>query len=230
MVAIPKHITISSTIRYPTKVQPIPDKQDKLASRLTRNTRFSNHENKRDNKLIQYIHSLRLKDHAILFYPTENSKLKMLSPFLEVGLSKGEAVIYLAPEHKLDRETRQIQGYDINLDLKQAFTILSADEWYLRKGKARPETIIANLLTLHKENQKRGFTGTRIAGDIEVFFNHAKTAELLRYEKLLGRQFATKICALCLYDIRRLDENQLTQVIKCHGHIISQGVIGRTSV
>ena len=131
---------------------------------------------------------------------------------------------------QLDRESRQIQGYDINLDLRQALTILSADEWYLRKGKARPETIIANFLTLHKEKQKRGFTETRIAGDIEAFFNHAKTTELLRYKKMLGRQFATKLCGLCLYDIRRLGENQLTQVIKCHGHIISQGAIGRTSV
>jgi hypothetical protein len=105
---------------------------------------------------------------------------------------------------------------------------MSADEWYLQKGKAQAETIISNSLTLLKEKQRAGFKGLRVAGEAEVFLNHAKTKELFKYEAALGRQLTPSVSALCLYDLNRLHENQLTRLIKCHGHLISRDIVGET--
>ena len=201
----------------------------KLASQLIRNIRFTTCKGKQAAKIIRYARSLKLKDHAVLFHYTEGFKHKILFPFLEAGLSKDEAVVYLVTEHKLDSENREIQRYGIDFDRKGAFTVMSADEWYLKKGKAQPETVIANWQTLLKEKQKAGFTGIRAAGEMEVFFNYAKTKELLRYEKSLGKQLTLNICALCLYDTNRLYENQFIQIVKCHGHIISKDIVGKTT-
>lgn len=76
-----------------------------------------------------------------------------------------------------------------------------------------------------KERQKAGFIGMRAAGEMEVFLNYAKTEELLRYEGALGRQLPPNLCGLCLYNTKRLDENQFVQLRKCHGHEISEDIV-----
>lgn len=202
----------------------------KLASDLIENIHLTLSKGEQDTRLIDYAQNLRLRDHAVLFYHTEDFKRKILFPFLEAGVSKGEAVIYLTPEYKLNSETREIQKYGIDLDRQEAFIIMSADEWYLKKGKAQAKTITTNWLTLIKEKQKAGFTGTRVAGEMEVFFNYTKTEELLRYEKSLGRKLTVNMCALCLYNINRLGENQFIQVINSHGHLISKDMVGKTTI
>jgi len=179
----------------------------------------------------RYARRLRPGDHAVLFYDTDEVKREVSFPFLEVGLLRAEAAVYVPSEHKLDSESWEIQRYGINVDrLRQgAFTIISSDEWYLRKGKAQAETIIANWLTLLKEKQKAGFTGLRTAGEMEVFFDHAKSRELLRYEAALGRQLDPNLCALCLYDTSRLDEEPFIQLNKSHGHSIFKGIAVKTT-
>jgi len=106
---------------------------------------------------------------------------------------------------------------------------MSATEWYIKKGKTQAKTIIDNWLTLVKEKQKAGFTGLRAAGEMEVFFNYAKNKELLRYEATLDRQLPPTMCALCLYDTHRLDEQELIQLTHSHGHSIFKGIAFKTT-
>ena len=105
---------------------------------------------------------------------------------------------------------------------------MSAHEWYLKKGKAQAKTLIDNLEKLREEKQKAGFTGLRSAGEMEIFFENAKIKELLRYEVALGRQLASNVCGLCLYDTQRLDEKQIVQLRKCHGHEIFKDIALKT--
>jgi len=174
----------------------------------------------------RYVRRLKFGDHTLLYYDTENVKREITFSFLEAGLPKGEAVVYIVSEHKLNSEAREIQRYGISGDYLRngAFTLMSAHEWYLKKGKAQAKTIIANTLALLKEKQKAGFTGLRGAGEMAAFFDYAKIKELLRYEAALGKQLALNLCALCLYDTQRLDEKQIVQLNKCHGHAISKDI------
>lgn len=204
-----------------------------LAGQLIREIRFAM---EKDRSLLAheptiYARYLRLGDHAILFYDTEEVKRKISFPFLESGLLKGEAMVYAIEEHRLDSEKREIQRYGISLDNlgKEAFTIMSADEWYIKNGKAQAKIIIDNWLTLLKEKQKAGFTGLRAACEMNVFFNYAKANDLLIYEAALGRQLTYTICALCLYDTHRLDEQQFIQLNQSHGHSIFQGIAFKTT-
>jgi len=178
----------------------------------------------------RYVRRLRLGDHAVLFYDSEDIKREISFLFLLAGLLKGEAVVYVVSEHKLDSESREIQRCGINLDKfrKGVFTIMSADEWYLRKGEARAERIIANWQKLLKENQKAGFTGLHAAGEVDVFIKYAKSKEMLRYEATLGRQLSLNLCALCLYDTHKLDEEQFLELNKRHGHSIFKGMAVKT--
>jgi len=205
----------------------------RLAAELMWDTRFLIARSERNIALQprRYARRLRLGDHAVLFYDTEDIKREISFPFLKAGLLRGEAVVYLVSEHKLDSEGRETQRYGISIDYfgKGAFTIMPADEWYLKKGKAQAETIIANWLTLAKEKLKAGFTGLRAATEMEIFFKYAKIKELLRYEATLGRQLAPNICGLCLYNMHRLDEKEFIPLNKSHGHSIFKGIALKTT-
>jgi len=174
----------------------------------------------------RYVRCLRFGDHAVLYYDTEDVKREITFQFLEAGLSKDEAAVYVVSEHKLDSECREIAYLGISADYfsKKAFTIMSAEEWYLKKGKAQAKTIINNTLRLLKEKQKAGFTGVRAVAEMEVFFDNAKIKELLKYEAALGRELAFDLCALCLYNTDWIDQKQVIQLNKCHSHLISKDI------
>ena len=177
----------------------------------------------------RYAQNLRLGDHALALYANENFKNSITFPYLKTGLLKKEAVAYLVSENKLDSKVREAKKHGIDLDNleKEAFTIMSAYEWYIEKGKAQPETIISNWTALVEEKKKAGFTGLRVAAEMEVFVDYAKTTELPRYEELLGKQLNMDMVALCLYVFDRCDKEQFVQTCRAHGNIISKGIMGK---
>jgi len=180
----------------------------------------------------RYVRRLRFGDHAVLFYNTKEGKHRITLPFLLGGLVKGEAVAYIVLEDKLDSESQELKRYGININRfpKGAFTMMSAEDWYFRKGKAQGETIIGNWQKLLNEKQNAGFQGLYVAGDMDIFFDTGKTEELMRYESMLGKQFDFNMCALCLYDSNRFQDNeeQLIQLNQYHGHSIFQDIFVNT--
>ena len=184
----------------------------------------------RGKEASRYSERLTIGDHAVALYDNDDFKRQISFPFLKAGLSRGEATVYIVSEDKLDSEIREIQKYGMDLDSlpKEAFTIMSAYEWYLRKGRAKAKTIVTNWQTLVHEKKKAGFAGVYGAGETAVFINNGKTEELLRYGEALGRQLAFDLCALCLYDKNILEERYIARVFNCHGHIISKNLLGKT--
>lgn len=185
-----------------------------------------------NQEYVKYVQNLSLGDHGVVFYAEEDFKRSVSFPFLKAGIARNEAIVYVVSENKLNSETREMRRYGLNLDKlpKEAFTIMSAYEWYLEKGKAQGETIIANWQELLKQKMKVGFTRLRVAGETEVFVDYAKTSELLRYEELLGRQLTMNIVALCLYKRDRFTDEQFVHAYNSHGHLISKGIAGETIV
>jgi len=175
---------------------------------------------------IRYVQSLAFGDHAFFPCNSETNKKDTCFSYLRAGLANGEAAVFFAREQKLDSYVHEIQRYGISAKYidEEALVIMSAEEWYINKGKAHAQTIISNWTKLLKAKQKAGFLGLRGAGEVNVFFDYAKTRELLAYERMLGRKFTLKSCALCIYDDNRLDERQFRQMANLHGHIISKDI------
>jgi len=209
-----------------TKKYRLTDK-GKLLSAVIRDFRFLTSG---ANEASRYAKNLRIGDHAVALYDNEDFKRGISFPFLEAGLSRGEAAVYVVSEDKLDSEVREIQKFGIDFDSlpKEAFTIMSANEWYLRKGRAKVRTIVTNWQTLIHEKEKAGFAGVHVAGEATGFINTGLSEELLKFDELLGRQLVFDVCGLCLYDKNILEEGFLTRVLNCHGHVISKDLIGKT--
>lgn len=133
-----------------------------LAGELIWDTRFLTRRAVKDltHEPTRYVRRLRFGDHAILFYDKEDVKRKIAFSFLEAGLLKGEAVAYLVSECKMDseiQEIQEIQRYGITTDhsRNEAFTIMSAYEWYIKKGKAQADMLIANICRRLLKRSKR---------------------------------------------------------------------------
>ena len=124
-----------------------------------------------DQKPSKFVQDLNIKDHAVAFYETEDFKHQILSPFFRMGLQKGEAAIYFVPEARLTSETKETQRYGLDFSSmpEEAFTIISADDWYLKKGKASSKIITNNWLDLVKKRKKAGFKGLRVAANMDPF-------------------------------------------------------------
>lgn len=198
-----------------------------LAGELIWDIRFAIERGGRDlvHEPTRYVRRLKFGDHAVLYYDTERAKREITFPFLEVGLSKGEAVVYVVSENEVDSESQALQRYGIGADYfgTEAFTIMSDDEWFMKEGKAQPNIIIDNWRAIAKEKQKAGFTGVRGAVEMKLMLNYSRE-QLLRLETMLGKQFTINLCEMCLYDVNRLEEKQVIQLNKCHGHEIFKDI------
>jgi hypothetical protein len=215
------------TIEPKTKKYRLTDRGELLAEAI-RDFRFLTSKGKEASR---YAEHLKIGDHAVALYSDDVFKRKIAFPFLKAGLSRGEAAVYFVSEDKLDSEIREIRKYGIDLDRlpNKAFTIMSASEWYLRKGEAKTKTILTNWQMLIQEKKKAGFTGVHTAGEVADFINTGLSEELLRFDELLGRQLVFDVCGLCLYDRNILEEGHFLRVFKCHGHIISKNLLGKTA-
>jgi hypothetical protein len=185
----------------------------------------------RGKEASRYAERLTIGDHAVALYDNEGFKREISFPFLNAGLSRGEAAVYFVSEDKLDSEIREIQKYGIDLDSlpNEAFTITSGIEWYVGKGGAKiKKTILTNWQMLIREKKKAGFTGVHVAGEATDFINTGLSEELLKFDELLGRQLVFDVCGLCLYDKNILEERYIARVFHCHGHIISKWLLGKT--
>ena len=65
---------------------------------------------------------------------------------------------------------------------------------------------------------------------METFFERSKLDELLRYEKILGRQISLDLCGLCIYPASRLDEELFIQLNKYHSDLIFNGIALKTDL
>jgi len=140
---------------------------------------------------IRYVEKLSLSDHSILLYEDEVMKRSVSLPFLRAGLQRGLSAIYLASERKMERIAKEMRRSIADageLEERGAFTIMSAEEWYLRRGKASADVIIGNWFKLAEEKMKEGYRGLQVAAEMDPFIEEVKTHELLVYEGKLGQK------------------------------------------
>jgi hypothetical protein len=184
------------------------------------------------NQLFRYAEQLVLRDHAFVIFNSESFKRDITFPFLKAGLSSGYAAVYAVGEEKLDYEVLAIKKSGVDLDSlpKGALTVMPSFEWYIQKGKAEAKTITENWQMLIEEKREAGFAGLQVAGETAVFIGAGKGNELMQYEASLGRQLGLDMCAICLYDKKSIEEIGIPQVLKSHGHIISEDLHGKTNL
>ena len=169
---------------------------------------------------VAYANQLGLNEHAFALYEGADSRRAIAFPFLARGLTRSMASIYIVSEKEMNPERKEMRRRYIGMEEfeeRGAFTIMSAEEWYMRRGRASPDVIIDNASKLLQEKMSQGYKGLQGATEMSVFFENSKTSELLVYEKKLGRKFPQGLCGMCMYDARKLEPGQVMSLIETHG-------------
>jgi anti-sigma regulatory factor (Ser/Thr protein kinase) len=146
--------------------------------------------------------------HQVLMYDNEKDILDTVVPFLQEGLSAGEAVLTVGTAHNLSC-LRQALGTD-----SDAVEFADSASWYVQ-----PTRTIANYSSFIAENAT-----ARIRVVAEPGWETgtpAQISEWTRYESIINEAFADiSASVLCLYDRRTTDPGLLDGALRTHPQIL----------
>ena len=185
-------------------------------------------------EILDFIKTMKAKDHVILFYSNLQDKCEVLFAYLKAGLDAGEAALYVASDQSPHQTRQAMKDFGLDVDRYEkthALRIADYREWYIIDG----EFDISRTFSLWERSLRgaldRGFKGLRVAGEMSCFFKHHMLNELVIYERALHRELEIPMEAICAYDdsvvLRGVEEDRYLKLyldlITAHGTILFVG-------
>jgi len=166
-------------------------------------------------------------NHMVLFYNSQKEKHQIIFPFIEHGLEKGEAIIYLSDEQSARQIIKELSTFGIDVEKQEktgALKILEGEEWYVENGTINKELVVKKWVKAFSDATKKGFCGLRVSGEPTYFFRHNLLKPWMEYERSLPRTFDFPITAICRYktgDLASHNPNYLLELVRIHSHSIT---------
>ena len=185
-------------------------------------------------EILDFVNSMQVKDHAILFYSNPRDKRDVLFTYLKAGLDAGEAAIYVAAEEPLDEIRRAMKEFGLDsarYEKSGALRVVDYREWYIIHGKFDVGKIFSRWQQSLQEALSNGFKGLRVTGEMSCFFRNHMLNELVVYERALHRELEIPIEAICAYDdtlvLKGAEDDHYLRIyldlITAHGTILFVG-------
>jgi transcriptional repressor of dcmA and dcmR len=152
--------------------------------------------------------------HLCQLYETDRGRVQMTVPFLNDGLTAGDACFLIASEparaHLIDA-LRRVRG-DLAPDI-EAGRLRLIDQAH--SGNA----MLAALDEAFGQAMEEGFGKLRLVGDMAWFLDQGLSGDELvnfetRYDSQIGHSYP--IISLCLYDARRFSGIEILHALKSH--------------
>lgn len=179
------------------------------------------------------IDQITLGDHVAFFYRTKTEQLKTAIPFIAIGLERNEKCLYIAEESSLAEICRYLQDFGVNVqEAKQrnALTVVTKHETYLRHGSFQPDKMIGELCDEVQSALDMGFTGLRAAGELSWALDlPSALVQMVQYEEELDEHFHSKFAALCQYDESRFPAHIIERMESVHPITLRDGKLTRKS-
>ncbi len=184
-----------------------------------------------DEKLLRILKDLRPRDHVILFYESQQVKRNTLFSYIDRGLRKGEAGIYICSEESPDEIRHAMVKYGIDvkpLEKSGALHILPYTEMYIRDGEFDLNFVMDTWNNWYNDAITKGFKGVRATGEMSCFIEHGLIDDLIDYEHALHTVLDIPMTAICAYNTDMLSkvENPVdiySELVRAHGKILYAG-------
>jgi len=169
--------------------------------------------------------------HVCLIFDDDAQRQKLVSEYLAAGLRRGESTRWFVDvsDPADARRALEAAGVDWAVVERAALSLLPATDAYCPAGHFDPPAVIARMKSVYEVAKKKGFTGTRMTGEMTWALRGIPGSErLLEYEALIGT-----LCThfphsgMCQYDSRRFDGATLFKVLQIHPYMVAQGQIVR---
>jgi sugar-specific transcriptional regulator TrmB len=185
------------------------------------------------NEVLDFCAKMKPRSHGILFYMNKEEKHRTLFCFIKAGIEQGEAIAYIATKESVKEIRKAMKKFGIDVDRLEetgGLHIVDYKDWYIFNGKSDPKRTMRLWESLLEKVMERGFSGLRATGEMVCFFEHNCIEDLVTYEKLCGKTFATPFTALCAYDSSVVSQYKIgkkyLELIQAHGCAIFGGAKG----
>ncbi|MFW9975186.1 MAG: MEDS domain-containing protein [Candidatus Thorarchaeota archaeon] len=184
-----------------------------------------------DAQLTRILRQLKPRDHAILIYESNEAKHNTLFSYLQKGLAKGEAAIYVCSEETPDEIREAMNEFGIEVEKyenREALKILPYTEMYIKDGSFSLDSVMEVWGKSYDDAMSKGFSGMRVTGEMSCFIEHDLVEELIDYEQALHTVLDIPMIAICAYnsDVLTSVENPIdiySELVKAHGKVLFAG-------
>jgi hypothetical protein len=174
------------------------------------------------SEITRYTRNIKTRDHAIVFYDSEEAMKSILFPYLLEGLRQNKGVIYNCSDQDPEKVREEFYSYlggRFDFD-SENILIEDYDDWYVKDGEIATLRIINKWRETRESFAIRGL-GLRVAGETYSFFRRGLVRDLLRYEYALHRVLDIEMDALCAYHLPTIVdtgyEDVIMPLIRAHG-------------
>lgn len=177
------------------------------------------------------IEDLQLGDHVALFYRNKTEQLAAAIPYILIGLERNERCLYIADDNSVAAIIRKLEEAGVNVREAQdrdALSVVTKQETYVRHGLFEPEKMIADLKNEVLQSLAKGFTGFRATGEMTWALDlPSAIARMVEYEEHLQLEYPAGFLGLCQYDETRYPRMILNQMKEIHPVIVRDGKLER---
>ena len=176
------------------------------------------------------IEQLPCGSHICLLFSSEQERRRLVSSFVNNGLSGGNKILYLADIMQPNEVPGWLSEEGIKVPCEQQsnqFNVHEAGNIYCPSGEFIIEDVIGALSDFSQQADSEGFAGFYGTGEMSwATKNIVGSEQLLRYEARLNN-LDHPLTALCQYDVNLFDGETLLNVLRVHPWVYVQGQIIR---
>ena len=194
---------------------------------------FTGQEQRRHASQSQPAQDEESNDHLASIYETRDEQFAAIVPFIRNGIERNERCLYVADENSEAEVLKALREGGIDVDRacdRDALTIMTKDESYLRTGEFDPDAMLDFWQeVLGDARDDRGFAGVRAAAEKTwAIDEEVGLDELVRYEALLNTIYpGDDYVVLCQYNRTRFPTDVLSDVIRSHPFVVYDGTACR---
>lgn len=171
------------------------------------------------------ISDLKPGDHLCVLYETEQQHQELLTEYIRGGLEHNQKVVYIVDSHTAGVILEYLESSRFAPHEYLAsgqFSILTAEDSYLREGYFDPAAMIELLRRNERQALTEGYSAMRVTGEMTwVLRGQPGSERLVEYEARLNEFLPTsRAIGLCQYDRWCFDSRVLLDVISTHPIVV----------
>jgi hypothetical protein len=174
--------------------------------------------------------TLGVNRHVCAFFHSADEEYRVLLPFIQEGLQRGEKVFHIVDPRLRVEHLRRLEAAGIDAtaaEQRGQFELRDWHETYLRGGQFDHEKMLGVMRDVSNQGREEGYSLTRFLGHAEWSGEDWPGADdFLEYEarlNQLGPQIVDPI--ICLYDLAKIGGRIVIDVMRTHPLVILGGVL-----
>ena len=170
--------------------------------------------------------------HMCMIYNSETERRKIISGYVDGGLSSEEKVAYFADTASPEQIRKWLAEMGISLSTPHTddlLSILSTADTYHPTGIFEPEEMLGRLKKFYETAMAENYPACRVTGEMSWALKGVPGSDqLMIYEaKVNDVVKAYPVTAVCQYDANKFDGATILECLKVHPYMIVHGQIVR---